>query len=823
MVADSTIRYSAERIADALKDRNVEIRAPITKMHQANKLAIDAIKEYARRNGITSNEILILAPNNSWKEFARERLSPDFDGAEIITPYELLARASRKEKVMNDLLFILAYKVLPKHMEETVKMETAKEMVNVLHTLVEQKIDPDIIRTPKFKEAFIEFIKENKVYLKNSYTYQLGEFDAEAFLERFINFLDQYESLNQQSYHDSTSLAGIRLDAKIIAVLNISDLPPLQQEILSRERNSKKMIYTSSNDSIYSFSGADPTLKSMGTENVDYYCKTEIFNLPSEKPEQQTKEGIKARDLVYGAVETVNGMFKSTPEGPVAVMASSNYLAWSIAEELKRLGIPYTAFLSIPTHEGIKEEFINFVKGLLSSDKDTQTLLNAIYNAFSPISVNDYLNHKDEFLSGKKVKAFEPFFELRKRAENKEGLLEVVKEAIERLEKATKDIKVIKTAYTMLERLKNYSPNSGIDLITWLEAEEVSENYIVPGPQNLVVGTPYKILGIANFHTIIYVVSHPRESISIGEAITGVAWRISNKSTKQESITSLLSATGAERVIFVAANYETLYRLGLQKITRSENYIEIERSLLSEVQEYIRNYLARLTGIHYSFLSLMEKPIDLYREILGVRQSSLLSELGDKVHEALAQGKKSEEVDEDIRPFIKNAEELMKQLGREGYEVIGREKRIAVNYADFAKKLGITHINQTNQKDFLDAHGTIDCIMKKGDEYLIIDYKTGQSTYFDEYYYMQLAFYRLLLAISEGVEISKIKMAILHIGLRGPFEDTANAKSEIVVMSEQDYEKALDGLRRLFAKLYEYRRNPDALIGKIEMALARRS
>ena len=822
---------TAEYVANTLNDRNVEIRATIPEMYAANKLAIDVAKEYVRNNGLASKDVLVVVPNSSWKEFAREGLSPELDGAEIVTPYELFVRTSYgKNIVTSDLLFALAYGTLPKAMDETVKLETAKEMADVLQSFIEQKIDFNMVKKPEFKKALKEFVKENKVYLKNSYTHQLSEEDSEEFLERFIAFLDEYKALLYKGYRDSGSLIkDIKLDAKLILVLNISDLSPLYQEIFDATREPKnKMIYTSAEESIYSFSGADPTIKSIGTENIDYYCKTEIFNLPSEKSEQQTKEGIKARDLVYGAVETVNEMFKSTPEGPVAVMAPSNYLAWSIAEELKRLGIPYTAFLSIPTHEGIKEDFINFVKGLLSLDEDRHALLGAIYNAFSPISVDDFLNHKDEFLSGKKVNAFEPFLELQKRAKNKEGLIEVAEEAVEKLEKTTKDIRAIKTAYMMLERLKNYNPDSGIDLITWLEATEVSENYIISKSPNLVVGTPYKILGIANFSTIIYVVSRPREGSSIGEALVKVAQRVSNKGTKQESIDSMLSATGAEKLVFVATNYETLYGLGLgpQEIKRSEEgrsrAIDLY-SPLGSVEEYIRNYLTSLTGIHYSFLSLVESPVDLYQEILGIRQSSLLSELGERVHEALALGKQSEEVDEEIRPFIRNAEELMKQLGQEGYEVIGREKRISVKYADFAKRLGISYANQSNQKDFVEAHGTIDCIMKKGDEYLIVDYKTGQSTYFDKDYYRQLAFYRLLLSISEGVEVSKIKMAILHIGLRGPFEDTTSAKSEIVMVSEQDYKNALEDLRRLFAKLYEYRDNPDALIEKIEMALARRS
>ncbi len=817
-------RPSINQILESLNARNVEIRAPISEMYRANKMALEAVKKYAQKNGLGSRDLVVIVPNNSVKEFAKEALSPEMDAAEILTPYELIHRFSyenHKKLITEDLLLSTAYSTLPKTMDEKMRIEAAREMVNALEILLNMKIDLNTLESSNFKDAFVNIVNGNRVYLKNSNLHMLGEKDAKDFVKIFTSFLEKYKALKDKGYYgfeDITEKA--KLQAKVAVSLNVSDFSPLFQQIISNMQADKK-VYTSSTETLYSFLGADAKKKNMNTGRLDYYLSTDVyFVLPEKENKSKTvKEGIVAKDLVYGAVEAVKDNL-----GNIAVVVPSNYFAWLVSAELDKEGISHTAFLSISINDKIKEDFVSFVQALISKRENRKMILSGIYNSFSPVSVDDFIKYKEDFLSGKEILAFKPFFEMQEKAQNKEGLIEVLEDAVKRFEKATNDIRKIKTAYAMLERAKSYDPTLDIDFVAWLESTDLSENYIASGSPEIVVGTPHKLIGTAHFPVLIYVNYQYREGKSLSDALIESALGISNNNRKPIKASELIKSINAEKIVVVSGNYETMLEFGVESIRKSEGTVIKDVALFSnagKVKEYIKSYLSGLDRIHYSFLSLVNKPLELYREILGIRQTSLLAELGEKVHEAIAQGKRPEEVDEQIVPFVKNAEELIKQLEQQGYKVVEREKMVSVPYSEFAKRLGIWQHSQ-NQKDFVEAYGTPDCIMKKGNEYLILDYKTGQSTYFDEEYVRQLAFYRILVSASEGIPINKIRLAILHIGLRGPFEEAKNAKSQIVEITEQEYEKAAADLRKMLAQLREYRNNPDKLLEKIELLQARR-
>ncbi|MGV8172338.1 MAG: PD-(D/E)XK nuclease family protein, partial [Candidatus Woesearchaeota archaeon] len=217
---------------------------------------------------------------------------------------------------------------------------------------------------------------------------------------------------------------------------------------------------------------------------------------------------------------------------------------------------------------------------------------------------------------------------------------------------------------------------------------------------------------------------------------------------------------------------------------------------------YIEDHFKTLE--HISFSRLKKDAYEYFIDnILRLSESSEALILGTSAHEVAEKLTMGQHIpyDEKIKPYVENAKRILEDLKAKGYEPVEAERKV---YPPLSKLIPT--------QDKIHFYGKIDAVFKKGDEYLIVDWKTSKSDKESSEYRQQLETYKRTYAIEEKIDPAKIKVAIAYIGLRKTINDgTVDHNLD----DKQPAKSAFETMTKKLEKFLEWKNNPKTYIEEL--------
>lgn len=226
------------------------------------------------------------------------------------------------------------------------------------------------------------------------------------------------------------------------------------------------------------------------------------------------------------------------------------------------------------------------------------------------------------------------------------------------------------------------------------------------------------------------------------------------------------------------------------------------------LRDFVREWFEKLD--HVSFSSLPEGGEGsaaedyLISNVLGIKFPSTGLEIGSQVHEVASAMILGEEhsVPKWLEPFIDNVEALVAQVKKEYPEVVAAEQEVVVPL----EKL-------VSEGEGMEFQGRVDAIFRspRGD-YLLVDWKTDKDEGRSSSHRQQLQAYRHAFAVSSGVPLDRVKVAIGYVGLRGRVNlNRAWASLD----QKQPRDTAFDTFKARVGKVIQWKRSPDSFLEEL--------
>ncbi|MEM3215681.1 MAG: PD-(D/E)XK nuclease family protein [Candidatus Micrarchaeaceae archaeon] len=849
-----------KEILNTLNDCNVILKSTIYEKRLGNEKALETLHAFLEHH--KAEDCVVIVPTYDTKQWVRTVLKGSVE-VETINNflYERL-NAGYENSVNEQQEALIAYNLLPEMSAET-KIKLAQDMTNALNKLMDLGIAPEEIsrdEEPLLKE--IGNIIQN-TYLINSYSKKLELKDVYELAKIFVSFARQYSEYKKSNhYFDFFDLVK-RFDGKIkekyVFALNVSDMTPLQQEIIAKIEPNARCLITASENTLMAFRGADaktgPLVK--GSDKISYYVKNAMLGVTSGTGQRREYEivanGEERIRFDNGNVEevvvtdkqdfnkvAVEYALQEAQKGKrVSIMVESNSAIEQIAALLEYAKADYTAIIKYSADEQILQEARDFVLGLLSTDKGK--IINAMETHFSPVPLNVVLSNKEAFIKGNNVEfePFKPFLDLQKEVHTLDDIIKILERHIETLERHIETFRNLKdssTVYAVVNSLRAYERNvkniNYEELGALILLTTTYNSYKKPGTERtkIFVSTPFsEFVSTAkeNFDTVIYVGTKSHKGLK--NAVDVITEAIASLHDKQRSvdeaeelenkIRTALSNAG-EKFVFVG-NARRVAGTVVTTVREPEHEWPIELPQLRlEVAEAAIEYLKQIDSVSFSLLNALDNLNSFIKNyVLGYRITDELIDIGTDVHmllERMFNGdlekgrnpKIDELIDKYYKP-IENAKQIISELKQEGYEQTSAEEHVKTPFIEIDEQLN-TEIKDWNPL----VVGDIDAVFKgKDGAILIVDFKTGESNNDTRYNYdEQLALYRLLYAKTHAVPLEKIKVAVAHIGLRGPFEGIASAGYALNMISPDELKNAENKLKKHFLRIYELHKNPDTVV-----------
>ncbi len=566
----------------------------------------------------------------------------------------------------------------------------------------------------------------------------------------------------------------------------------------------------------------------------DISHKTDLQNLSNPESKSGVKPivyGIAEKDDAYPIICELAKQIKPAlgEKAQLAIIARTNGQIMKISKELKKRGIDHSSTYFSSSDEA-RADIIRFLKGALSND--IQAIKNSMFTPFFPISVQDAFD-----IAEKKEVTIEIIFEkcpefkkLRGNLKNFQDLQIIFEERIIPLA-VTYGKAYLLGALNMQEAYQEaVKVIDNIDLknlIDYLESADSLEDES-DSQKDIVVTTVHKAKGM-EFKYVIYAPVKPKDNRNfadnIAEAILKSKEIKVDEELKEEALRiDFVAFTRAEEHLCIITDKEGEYlndmaEKGTINVESIDNSSTNERGLKaynlfvsgeydkakalirndkSWLIEYIRDYFKTLH--HLSFTSATNKAYEyLVDKILGIKESSLAMTLGSKVHnlaENLSIGKITE-VTEELIPYKKNIETILKDVKELYPEVVAAEKNVLLPMSKLI-----------DTEDDILFNGKIDLILKnKDNEYLILDWKTDKKTDNSAKHKQQLETYKRAFSIESNVPMDKIKTGIGFIGLKNIIND---GKVYCEYDNKQPGKTAFTTISNKIKRMLEWRANPDS-------------
>ncbi len=695
-------------------------------------------------------------------------------------------------------------------------------------------------------------IEASKKYLEEGKNYSREEIDK--FADDFLSIFKHYESIKSKKGVDYADLLIEFINLKnppqfeYVLVDELQDVNKMEADIALKSAkkyfavgDKKQAIFGFQGGSIVNFEKFSDAHQLVLSENFrstneilyygrKYFCqkteddmhKSELKDLKSANDRSGKKPQIYdvERDKLFS---TACDLLKSL-DGKTAIITRTNYQIMELAKEMKDRDIDYSSTFFSASADA-KDHIIAFLKGVFSQDVDD--VKNAMFTPFFPCSLQDAfaLTDRENLEIDHIFQKVPEFKNLRDSVKTVEDVNKLFQETIipicvsygrEYMYAAIS----INTAYKdALHDLDNKNMHS---IITYLKTTDLltQESEI---EKDVVLTTVHKAKG-KQFDNVIYIPSQTRnrsnfqdrvvegilksKGINVDEELEEESLRI-NFVAFSRAIDNLIILTN--KVQDYLNNFSELKEikptecsLGVFDESKKRAFdlfvngqFKDAKKLLEGrdrwIFEYVKNYFLKLD--HISFSSLPDNAYDYFvKKILSLQYITDATNLGSKVHKAaqkLVMGEEIE-VDEDIRPYVRNVESLLAEI-REKYPK---------NYESEKKTyVPLSSLGFGSDLKFL---AIIDAVFRDGDNYLIVDWKTNKKK--NSKHKQQLEAYRRTFCARQEIALQNVKVAVGYVGLRNTI-NTGNVECELDL--KQPTKRAFGTFSKKVNRLLSWIDDPD--------------
>lgn len=726
------------------------------------------------------------------------------------------------------------------------------KMENLIRYLKSFGVMPEDIDLQKAKEFFEDTKKESKE-------------DLERFLHEFVEIFKEYEKIKGKKGCDYADLLIKFLKIKepqkfkYVLVDELQDVNSMEAEIVLRSAE-KYLAVGDQKQAIFGFQGGSVlnfkkfkakefilSENFRSTNQILDYAKKDFSVKTSKEDYSQALKGLKHFENKQGPKPVVFDVKENSEQAvceltkqlleegdkQVAIVIRTNRQIMKISKEMTKCGIDYTSTYFSASAEA-KQNIITFLKGVFSQDKDL--IKNALFTSFVPITLHDAfaLAEKKEL---KVEEIFDKCPEYKKIRESISGI-----EDVNILFKE----KIIPTAisygkeYLLAALSVQESCNQAISLLenktigevsAFLESSDLLANESDTEKQ-VVLTTIHKAKG-KEFDTVIFTPSKTRNTSNfqdkVVEAILQSKGINAKEELEEESIRSnFVAFTRAKNKLFILTEKPTDYlnefaethelkiegnrEISFEELEKkaynlfvNKKFEEAKNALDDKncwLEEFVKNHFESIE--HISFSALADKPYEYFQKrILKIQHPTKALGIGGKVHskvEAILNQEKPE-IEPEIKPFIENAETLIKQIKKEYPKIEAVEVKI---------NLPLSEIIETSEP--LPFYGIIDAVFSNEQEYFIVDWKTSTSDQYSSNYRQQLELYKKAFAEKQSIPAEKIKVAIGYVGLRKRIND---GSIEACLDDKQPAKSAFNTISKKLLKFIEWKNNPKQFLEEL--------
>ena len=709
------------------------------------------------------------------------------------------------------------------------------KMENLMRYLKSFGITPDQI-------DLIE-VKKN---LEGSKSYSKEEIDK--FADYFLAIYKHYEDIKTKRGVDYADLLIKFLQLKeipqfeYVLIDELQDVNSMQADIALKSAthffavgDSKQAIFGFQGGSILNFKKFEKSTQSVLSEN--FRSTNEILSYASEYFTSKTKENAHKKEL--NGFRNANNETGSKPiiyevetsqlysvacklvkrySGKTAIITRNNNQIMAVAKELTASGLDFSStFLSASMDA--KNHIITFLRGVFSSN--VQDVRNSMFTPFFPCSLHDAF----QITEIKNIKLPElleklPLFkQMRESVKTVEDINKLFKEKIipicisygkEYLSAATTIQEAYQEALMVLPDKDIHASDKDIHaLMSYLQVTDLLSQES-DAEKEIVLTTVHKAKG-KEFDNVIYLPKNPSNRSDFQNKVVKAIFYSKGinveEELKEETLrVDFVAFTRAKKQLVILTDKVQDYlndasesreieavEAASLNLTESKHrafdlfvngqFDEAKKLLENKdrwIKDFVKNHFESLE--HTSFSSLPESAYDYFvNKMLAKKQTSYAMSLGSEVHEAVALmlSEKEYSASKDAKPFIENVKKIIEKID---YDEVQPERKLEPSL----KSLGFDSELKFESK--------IDAVFRKGDEYLIVDWKTDKNTERSSEHRQQLETYKRVLSAHDGIPLDKIKVAIGFVGLRSTintgkidfeYDETQPAKSSFDTLSKR--------------------------------------
>ncbi|OQX18162.1 MAG: hypothetical protein BWK75_06865 [Candidatus Altiarchaeales archaeon A3] len=661
-------------------------------------------------------------------------------------------------------------------------------------------------------------IAEAKNFLEGGRTYTKEE--IAQFAEYFVDIFKHYEEIKNKKGVDYADLL-----LKFMALNNhrlfdyvlvdeLQDVNMMEADIAIKSLkpdgnffvvgDKKQAIFGFQGGSILNFGKFENSAKFVLSENFrstneilsyarayfvsktnDLTHKEELKDLCSAEDKTGPKPAIYevSRDKTYPAACEL----ARNQNGRTAILSRTNSQVISIAKELDARGINFSSTFFSSSSDA-RTHIINFLKGLSSSD--VQDIKNAMFTPFFPCSLQDAFNTSPVKCLEEIYEKIPAFKELRERIKTVEDVNILFREKIIPVcisygnDYLSAGI-IMQAAYR--EAMSVLTDKNIESLISYLQLSDLrSQGSDVEKEKGIVLTTVHKAKG-KEFDNVIYIPSKIKNNDNFQDSVVKGILKSKGINVEEELEEETLrinfvAFTRAKNKLFILTDkindylndYAECGNIDANKTSSPDlnesrkrafnlfvngKFDDAKALLYSNdnwIKNFVKNYFESLNHVSYSSLPEKAHPYDYFvKKILGLKEVNATL-LGSKVHETARRILSEEEyfINEDAKPYIENVLKLIEKIKEDYPDSVKPELKLEIQLSS----LGFDSP--------LKFRSSIDAVFKKGDKYLIVDWKTNKDTDRGSNHRQQLEIYKKVFAVKENIPLDNINVAIGYLGLR---------------------------------------------------------
>jgi len=497
-------------------------------------------------------------------------------------------------------------------------------------------------------------------------------------------------------------------------------------------------------------------------------------------------------------MKTILVLIQANPDKKIGIITRKNRQIIEISRYLDMNNIDYASTSSQATTDEAKNAIITLIKGLLSDD--IKAKISATFTLFSPFSLEEAFEFSNALKRDGTLKQSPNIDRL------KSWNTTLAREDLEKLftdviypKCVANNFEWFASAVSVKEKIDEYLTYETPTLEGLLDFIDMSEeSYVERSKQSLItLTTVHKAKGRA-FDIVLYLPSTaPNKTSWIDFIISSIlegAGVVAGVEAEESLRTDFVAFTRAKEKLFIIGKESTVTSFHIQPLSKyhdtgddaddsvsttvnnrlAEAYslfvsgrTDDSQKLLKQqdnwVKERIFSYFQNVERLSYSYIKT--DPWKFFISSIVKRPwSSAATDYGGRVHDALQDilkgDAKLEDFSEEEQKSIQNGLTSLEELknNHPGFTLVG---------AEVYKKIPMSSITTYNEQDNLLFSGYIDAVFKHDDGILLVDWKTDKNENYAHGHKRQLAVYKKMYSILEGIPEDKIKTCIIFVALRG--------------------------------------------------------